>query len=71
MNCPSTTAAPPVLPSAWAPTIKQCRCGATYTHDEWNDLPLVGAMTDGGDGWLELRNCVCSSTIAIELKETA
>lgn len=48
------------------PPPKQCLCGASYPADAWQKLPYVGIMDDGIDR-LELRNCPCSSTIAIEL----
>lgn len=40
--------------------MKRCRCGATYTREEWGSLPLLGHQGD-----LELRNCSqCRSTLA-------
>lgn len=47
--------------------IKICRCHRTYTRESWDALPLVGIqhVDEGLD--LELRNCGCGSTIAIEL----
>jgi transposase-like protein len=45
---------------------KPCRCGIVHTRDTWKDLPLAGEMPDEGVT-LELRNCPCGSTLAIEL----
>jgi hypothetical protein len=56
------SAAMTILP----PPIKQCACGAVYTADEWTSLEYVGPMDDGDDGELELRQCDCNSTIAIQ-----
>lgn len=40
----------------------------SYTAAEWAALPLIG-FQDFGDGEpLELRNCACGSTLAIEFK---
>lgn len=50
-----------------APALKQCQCSAVYTHLEWSYLPLCGHMDDGDGGQLELRHCVCMSTIAIQV----
>ncbi len=57
----STLPPPPSLP------LKQCRCGCVYTPSEWSGLEYVGLMDDGAGGTLELRNCLCGSTIAITL----
>lgn len=48
-----------------APPI-QCQCGAVHTEAEWFRLSYVGVMDDGDGGELELRNCQCHSTIAIQ-----
>lgn len=40
--------------------IKRCACGATYTRSTWRKLPFVGIWEH-----LELRNCTCSSTLAV------
>lgn len=48
---------------------KQCGCcPRSYTPETWILLPLVGAKAfDVGEPVLEYRNCVCGSTLAIEL----
>lgn len=48
-----------------------CRCGLTYSAEEWAKLPFVATMPDGIGGVLELRNCRCGSTRAIELPKPA
>jgi hypothetical protein len=61
------TGAKPFMPE----TFKTCACGASYTEDAWEDLPLRGYMrasleVDGAV--IELRPCLaCGSTLAIEL----
>lgn len=57
-----------VLAADLAP-VKACRCGRTFALCEWRDLRLVGFMDDGVDV-LELRDCPCGSTIAIEAPPT-
>jgi hypothetical protein len=47
--------------------VKKCRCGLEYTEALWNKLPLVGRQ-DLEDEELELRNCVCTSTLALVTK---
>lgn len=42
-----------------------CSCGAVYTLDAWDALPLVGVQRIPGEGSLELRNCTCRSTCAV------
>lgn len=49
---------------------KQCGCGASYYAGEWTSLPFVGYQSDGDDGRLELRNCSCKSTLAVEIERT-
>ena len=51
------------------PLIKRCPppCGKVYTLAQWRELHLVGTMDDGAGGTLELRNCVCETTLAVEL----
>lgn len=34
----------------------------------WSALPFVGIQPDG-DGFLELRNCMCGSTLAREVDD--
>ena len=47
--------------------VKECGCGETYDQEQWQELPLLGAMPDGVGGTLELRNCGCLSTLAVEV----
>jgi hypothetical protein len=52
--------------------VKVCSCGARYTAAEWQALPLCGywytpADDTGPEVNLELRQCTCQSTIAVEL----
>lgn len=65
MNLAQQTAT--TLPAPPMPIVKQCRCSAVYTHEEWDALELCGHMPDGDGGMLELRHCVCLSTIAIQV----
>jgi hypothetical protein len=48
------------------PIIKVCGCGRQYSKSNWEELPLCG-VTDDGVERIELRQCVCESTIAIVL----
>jgi hypothetical protein len=51
---------------------KRCRCGARYDAAGWLALPYLGVQQlDAGEPRLELRNCTCGSTLAIELREVA
>lgn len=43
---------------------KVCACGASYTREQWAELPHVGEQDDGIDVW-ELRRCRCGSTLAV------
>ena len=49
-------------------TVVHCGCGAQYTIGQWHRLAFVG-LTDAEDPEmiLELRNCTCGSTKALEL----
>jgi CheY-like chemotaxis protein len=40
--------------------VKRCSCGREYTRSGWVALPRIGEM-----GAVELRNCVCGSSIAL------
>jgi hypothetical protein len=44
--------------------VKRVRVRASYGRAEWEALPLVGGQDDGVER-LELRQCACTSTIAI------
>ena len=51
--------------------LKTCKCGRSYDEAAWRKLPFRGFMDDldvnPEDGTrLELRDCLCGSTIAIE-----
>lgn len=54
--------------------LKHCACGNVHDAARWAKLPLVGVQPgieadDFGDAVppIELRNCPCGSTLAIEL----
>lgn len=49
-----------------APASKQCGCGANHDPFAWSRLPFVGVMADEEET-IELRNCACGSTLAIEV----
>lgn len=59
---------PTVMPTTTRVVIKACGCcGASYDADEWLKLPLVGEMRTLTPGkYLELRNCKCGGTYAVE-----
>lgn len=47
---------------------KACGCGRSYTRDQWHRLALVGIqLVDDEMGPLELRNCPCGSTHAVDI----
>ncbi|MGH7286075.1 MAG: response regulator [Polyangiaceae bacterium] len=50
--------------------VKECRCGETYVMDGWLALRLCGRMhvTDAPHTTVELRNCVCGSTLALAVE---
>ena len=48
--------------------MKTCTCCKKhYDKAGWEALERVGVVDDGDGGTLELRNCSCGSTIAIQL----
>jgi hypothetical protein len=51
--------------NAMSPVI--CSCGLAHSPAEWKKLPLVGIQRFDGGGALELRNCPCGSTRAIDV----
>lgn len=55
------------LPSE--PPPKTCACGRTYTAAEWAELRLVGVQVVPDWCSLELRDCECGSTLAVEVTE--
>lgn len=66
----------PLLPKpGFSERFKVCSCGNEYDLGSWMALPIVGTQfVPAGDGpdepeyWLELRDCPCGSTLAIELR---
>lgn len=42
-----------------------CRCGETWSEDEWAELPLIGTYDAGSEGKLELRTCVCGANLSL------
>jgi hypothetical protein len=36
-----------------------------WSRDEWPELPPIGRYLAGSDGWIELRTCVCGSTLVV------
>jgi len=46
--------------------VKRCACGRTFTDHEWSLLQFLGTMVDEVES-IELRNCPCGSTIAVEV----
>jgi hypothetical protein len=47
-----------------------CACGRAYTQEQWTTLRLVGAQDDE-DAELEMRVCVCGSTISVTVRRRA
>jgi hypothetical protein len=45
--------------------VARCGCGATYTEEQWGRLPFCGVTKLDEPPHLELRDCVCRSTIAV------
>lgn len=50
--------------AAWP---KRCACGAEWCAATWQHLPYVGRMDYDGVDPLELRTCLCSSTLAVKV----
>jgi len=47
--------------------VKTCGCGRTYSRMQWHALTLLGRMhVPGTEEILELRNCTCGSSLALE-----
>ena len=44
---------------------KACGCGRVFSAHEWETLQFVGKMIDEVET-LEMRNCPCGSTIAVQ-----
>lgn len=55
------------------PILKVCACGRSFTRSTWSALPFVGTADNGRERGelLELRNCLCGSTISIAIGEHA
>ncbi len=51
--------------------MKRCRCcGRVHDQESWERLRYVGIMDDiAGGGRIELRDCVCTTTLAIEVTD--
>ena len=55
--------------------VAECSCGKSYTQEQWDELKVLGPMdVPAGDNpmlepayGLELRNCICGSTLAVEV----
>ncbi len=52
-----------------APPAKHCGCGISHDVFEWAALEYVGVMCDESVGTIELRNCPCGSTLAVEVAQ--
>lgn len=55
-----------MTPYAQGDIAHTCSCKRTFTLAEWEALPYVGVMRDDVER-LELRNCLCGSTRALEI----
>lgn len=60
------TRAEQCAPTIPAPPPKACGCGLEHDYFAWSRLPYLGVMGDAHEA-IELRNCACGSTLAIEL----
>jgi hypothetical protein len=49
------------------PPVAECPCGRCFDALEWAALPFVGVQECDGVVALELRNCPCESTRAVEV----
>ena len=67
----------PALPSSPEPpmaalprdVVKRCSCGRQFTRSQWSALPRCGRMhLSRGDTVVELRNCLCGSSITLKLE---
>jgi hypothetical protein len=59
------------MTSQFPKTCALCPQSPIKTYDSWLRLPWVGAMSDGADGELELRNHSCGSTLAVQTRRAA
>jgi hypothetical protein len=53
---------------AGAPIATCPKCGRSYSHLSWRELPVRGVQADGAGGELELRNCSCGDTLSIAIE---
>jgi len=51
-------------PTLAAEPFKTCTCGASYTREGWAALDYVGPQVDDVEA-LELRLCICGTTLAV------
>ena len=58
--------------------VKVCACGREHTESQWPKLESVGTMdgypADGDEPAIppiELKNCPCGSTLALEVSDAA
>lgn len=65
---PSAHPPPSARPTLPAPPPKVCGCGREHDAFAWARLPFVGLMDLGDGAALELRNCSCDSTLAVEVR---
>lgn len=49
-------------------TFKTCSCGREYTEAEWKQLPNMKLWRLPWGEVLEMRDCVCRSTLSIVLE---
>jgi len=49
--------------------VKKCTCGAAYSVVQWEELVHVGIQPGDGDRRLDMRQCVCRTTLAREMPE--
>ena len=58
-----------LMPPRKKKVIKTCGCGRSYTRAEWEKLHFVGVQETESSRTryrLEMRNCICRSTIGVE-----
>ena len=56
-------------PARSGPIYKHCACGRLYTLEDWLALPLCGRMHLPPQTTIELRNCVCESSLAMRIDD--
>ena len=47
---------------------KTCGCGLIYTEADWNEILTLKGVYKDEECTLEMRNCLCGSTLAVELE---